>query len=251
MKSLSRYIYEKPIFLTLIREIEGEFYLRFKSLIKGKVLDFGCGDGFFAKEFIRTKIDTAFDIEPKINPLAVNSGIYKKVIIGKGSDLPFGDNTFDTVISNCVLEHIPNLKDSLDEIGRVLKPGGYFIATVMEKHWDDYLLGTKFFGGFYSEWMRHKQVHYNLLSVNGWIKAIEKAGMKVETKEIYLTRRLSRTIDLFHYLGIGDLLTHKIFKKWVIFPSGRKMFPLGQIIDWGRKDIKNIGGALFIIARKI
>jgi len=41
--------------------------------------------------------------------------------------MPFEDASFQTVISNSVLEHIPDLDAVLLETARVLKPGGMFI----------------------------------------------------------------------------------------------------------------------------
>lgn len=42
--------------------------------------------------------------------------------------IPFGDASFDMVISNQVFEHMPAPIDALHEIARVLKPGGIFLA---------------------------------------------------------------------------------------------------------------------------
>ena len=43
--------------------------------------------------------------------------------------LTFEDETFDLVITNDVLEHVPDLDQALREMARVLKPGGYHIGT--------------------------------------------------------------------------------------------------------------------------
>lgn len=43
--------------------------------------------------------------------------------------LPFADESFDAVIANHMLYHIPDLKRALSEIRRVLKPSGHFYAT--------------------------------------------------------------------------------------------------------------------------
>ncbi len=44
--------------------------------------------------------------------------------------IPFGDNTFDVVLCNHVLEHVDNHKRCMREIYRVLKPGGWAVMQV-------------------------------------------------------------------------------------------------------------------------
>lgn len=46
---------------------------------------------------------------------------------GDISRLPFPDNTFDLITSNMVFEHLKNPHEQLQEIGRVLAPGGILI----------------------------------------------------------------------------------------------------------------------------
>jgi SAM-dependent methyltransferase len=45
-------------------------------------------------------------------------------------DMPFKENTYDVVICNHVLEHVPDDKKALAEILRILKPGGYAIMQI-------------------------------------------------------------------------------------------------------------------------
>ncbi|AUS96035.1 hypothetical protein CDQ84_03020 [Clostridium thermosuccinogenes] len=44
-------------------------------------------------------------------------------------DIPYPDNTFDIVIANSMLYHVPDLQKAISEVYRVLKPGGKFYAT--------------------------------------------------------------------------------------------------------------------------
>jgi SAM-dependent methyltransferase len=46
------------------------------------------------------------------------------------TDLKFADNTFDVVICNHVLEHVPNDAKAMSEMFRVLKPGGWAVLNV-------------------------------------------------------------------------------------------------------------------------
>src|SRR5262249_61166180 len=45
-------------------------------------------------------------------------------VCGGGCRLPFGDGRFDVVFCNSLLEHVPDWRAVLREIGRVLAPGG-------------------------------------------------------------------------------------------------------------------------------
>jgi len=46
-----------------------------------------------------------------------------------GNDLPFSDDTFDVVISNGVINLIPDKEGALTEIRRVLRPGGRLMVA--------------------------------------------------------------------------------------------------------------------------
>ena len=45
-------------------------------------------------------------------------------------DLPFKDNEFDIILCNHVLEHIPDDTKAMQELYRVMKPGGYGIFQI-------------------------------------------------------------------------------------------------------------------------
>jgi ubiquinone/menaquinone biosynthesis C-methylase UbiE len=48
---------------------------------------------------------------------------------GDIEEMPFGDRIFDVVISNCVLNLVPDKSKAFAEIFRVLKPGGHFCVS--------------------------------------------------------------------------------------------------------------------------
>jgi SAM-dependent methyltransferase len=56
---------------------------------------------------------------------------YRNVEFVKGDieDIPLPDNTYDVVISNCVLNLVPDKEKAFSEIKRVLKPGGHFSVS--------------------------------------------------------------------------------------------------------------------------
>lgn len=48
--------------------------------------------------------------------------------------LPYADTSFDVVIANMMLYHVPDISRALNEIYRVLKPGGRFYAATFGEH---------------------------------------------------------------------------------------------------------------------
>jgi SAM-dependent methyltransferase len=98
------------------------------------VLDVGCGDGHFAGACLVPSYGARIDvgIDPAFASVreAHDAGVYRMALACGGQALPFADGSFPTVVSNCVLEHIPPLDETLREIHRVLAPGGKLIITV-------------------------------------------------------------------------------------------------------------------------
>lgn len=103
-----------------------------------KVLEVGCGSGIDALEFARYGADvTACDITENAvlltRQLAQEAGMAIRVVRLSSCRLPWTDNTFDCVYSYGVLHHIPEVGAVLEEIKRVLKPGGTFMGMVYHK----------------------------------------------------------------------------------------------------------------------
>lgn len=66
-------------------------------------------------------------------------------------NIPFEDKSFDVVISEEVMEHVEDYNKALDEVYRVLKPGGIYIFTIplMEGRKTQSRIGKKkYFHGF-------------------------------------------------------------------------------------------------------
>jgi ubiquinone/menaquinone biosynthesis C-methylase UbiE len=50
------------------------------------------------------------------------------LFLGNAARLPFADSMFDRIICTYALKVIPPYREALDEVGRVLKPGGVFVV---------------------------------------------------------------------------------------------------------------------------
>lgn len=86
------------------------------NLKKQRCLEVGSGRGAF-QELVADY--TGIDISQ-----SVASHYNKPFFVGSAEALPFEDNSFDVVWSITVLEHIPDPQKALEEMRRVLKPGG-------------------------------------------------------------------------------------------------------------------------------
>jgi SAM-dependent methyltransferase len=100
-----------------------------------QLLDLGCGKGHWTIELAR-QCKRAVGVDTSAGQIAVAEA-YSERFSGNVEFLCMPiekagllDDTFDRAVSFCVLEHIPDLNSVLDEIYRVLKPGGQFVATV-------------------------------------------------------------------------------------------------------------------------
>ena len=126
----------------ILRAVECEFMS--KVPLTPPVLDIGCGDGHFASiAYTALPIDVGIDVMKRDLPeAAARPGVYREVMFASATDLPFDDASFGTVVSNCVIEHIPDNAAVLREISRVLRPGGTFATTLPSEHYPDFLLGS-------------------------------------------------------------------------------------------------------------
>lgn len=215
---IKKYLENRPMFMAIIRSQEAMLFQKYSKLIKAKVLDFGCGEGFFAELiFGKGKINVGLDLFNNKRIKEAKKNIYKKISLYDGDTIPYHNNHFNTVISNCVLEHIPNINQSLKEIYRVLKPGRYFLTSVMANQWENNLFGSKIFGKQYLKYMRKTQVHHNLFSNKQWQTYFKKAGFQIQSIDGYLYKKSAFYLDIFHYLSIGSLVSYKLFSKWILF----------------------------------
>ena len=108
----------------LIHHIQVVSIEKQKPFIQGKLLDIGCGQKPY-REIIGSSCIEYIGLE-NINSLHNLSHVD---VIGDALKLPFHDKSFNTVVSFQVMEHIPEPQQFLDEVYRVLVPGGHAILT--------------------------------------------------------------------------------------------------------------------------
>jgi 2-polyprenyl-3-methyl-5-hydroxy-6-metoxy-1,4-benzoquinol methylase len=107
------------------------------------VIDVGCGAGRHSFEAFRRGADVvAFDQDgEELNDVdAILQAMQQQgeapasakaeAVKGDALDLPYGDGSFDCVIASEILEHVPQDDRAIDELVRIVKPGGWLAVTV-------------------------------------------------------------------------------------------------------------------------
>lgn len=139
------------------------------------VLDAGCGRGFFMKYVTELAPCKLFGVDLDFEHLEIaldqNRARGASVARSYIDPLPFPNNAFDKVIFSEVLEHLPDDWGGLQEIKRVLKPGGMVYLTVPNHNypfwWDpiNKTLEAVFkthiqHGTFAGIWANHERLYY-------------------------------------------------------------------------------------------
>lgn len=102
------------------------------------VLDVGCGGGFMA-EVLARKGASVVGIDPSAPAVeaarehARTQGLSIDYRLGAGESIPVDSGTVDCVVCVDVLEHVESVDRVLDEVRRVLKPGGMFLFDTINR----------------------------------------------------------------------------------------------------------------------
>jgi 2-polyprenyl-3-methyl-5-hydroxy-6-metoxy-1,4-benzoquinol methylase len=102
----------------------------------GRVLDFGCGAGHLAEALAASgqrvsAVDAAAGMleqaRRRVRTAAVS---WAQVSARPGASLPFARCVFDAAIASSVLEYVAAPRHTLEELARVVRPGGWVLASV-------------------------------------------------------------------------------------------------------------------------
>jgi len=103
--------------------------------------------------------------------------------LGEIESMPLEDNEADVVVSNCVLNLVPNKNKAFEEIYRILKPGAHFCVS-------DIVLQGELTDGLKDSAVMYAGCVAGALQKDDYLKAIEDAGFKnIEIKK-------TKTIEL-------------------------------------------------------
>jgi ubiquinone/menaquinone biosynthesis C-methylase UbiE/uncharacterized protein YbaR (Trm112 family) len=202
-----------------------------------EVLEIGSGAGAHSALFCKagakmTALDLTLDrVVSTRNKLSLIDEVQSSYVVqGDAEHLPFEDNYFDIVYSNGVLHHTPDTLRTIQEVYRVLKPGGRAIIMLYAKHsylyWVNiFLLRGVILGNLFrhsnwlgrtTEWMSNsKQKIYNPET-----KVYSRAGINqlfYEFENIHI-RKSSFVFQQIPYFG--KVISWVLSKVSTVNPSG-------------------------------
>lgn len=201
------------------RQFSWPEFFDFKPYLKPgqRVLDLGCGNGRLYFSFLKDLNleyhgidnserliviarsrgrDSRFTIRDSLNP---------NFIIGEIIKLPFQDNYFDIILCIATFHHLPSKElrqKALNEIKRVLKPGGYLLMT--NWYWWQKFPWQYFFNKWWQKiswndlfipWKNQKgevtDLYYHAFTKKELGKIINESGLRIE--KIYLFDKEKKT----------------------------------------------------------
>lgn len=99
---------------------------------QGKILELGCGNGLnlhLLSEKFSSNLSVGLDLSIAELSFARDNFNKSGYLKGDITHLPFSDESFNIVFSHAVVEHLYDAENSLNEMKRVLKKGGYLIIS--------------------------------------------------------------------------------------------------------------------------
>jgi SAM-dependent methyltransferase len=233
-----------PLAHSFWRAQEVTLFRRNMNLIRGHVVDLGCGDGIFGQiaGFPEGAVGADFD-RPSLE-------IRQRVLPGAESvwadagKLPFESDRFDTAVSNSVFEHLPDLPACFAELFRVLVPGGRLLFTMT--------LGT---------FTRHLEELTGKGDAALWIGAFghhqQPSRPEVETLLTKVGFTLDRTLEYQPvwasriYRRLLSPVEESLVRKWTPARRTKEIHRLIPEVDRSlRMDQDGTGACLWVVATK-
>ena len=253
---LRGYLRIGPVPLALWRSIEAKYFAQ--AELAEPLLDLGCGFGEFANVFFDKPVAAGIDIRRADLLQAIRGQRYKSLALADAREMPFLSETFATVISVSVLEHIPRLQAAVAETYRVLRKGGAFVFTATTPTFNDFLFYNSILkrarlsplGRLYVAVLTRAFKHASLVSQEDWLSLLERVGFHVEQHRLTISRRALMAFDLTLPLAIPSQISR------LLLGSRGPRRPDFLVNFWERRLAKYVdededdGCNLFVIARK-
>jgi ubiquinone/menaquinone biosynthesis C-methylase UbiE len=124
--------------------------VRVIALAKARVIpgqtavDVGAGSGFMTEALLNMELQV-MAIDPSQAMLSVMRSKFRRYYgqvsyrVGSADALPINDNKFDYAFANMSLHHVENPAQAIQEMARIVKPGGKVVITDLDAHLHTFL----------------------------------------------------------------------------------------------------------------
>jgi len=169
-----------------------------------RTLDLGCGSGWFSNRALeRGACVTSLDISISLAQITHSRTQQAPVVTADAIRSPLASGRFDLIISSEMLEHLERPERGIQEIARLLAPGGAVVLTTPNRRWLWLVnLATKI-------GLRPFAGHENFLGFDEIHEMMQKVGLVVEVHtgfhpwpfQLAPLQPLSRRVDIRHGSG--------------------------------------------------
>ena len=209
-----------------IESVEYSYRLHeYKNFKDKKVLDVGCGNGYVLSKYA-TEGAEVFGVD--ITQASVDLcnkrfgylGLKGHFQVADAQAIPFPDDTFDCVCSMGVLHHVPDTQKAINEIYRVLKPGGRLIVMFYHRNSAKYKLKYRVFSWFSGK------------SMEQLVNEFDGVGNPKGT--VFSKQQLGKMLEQFSEIemSVGYLETRDVILRGARFLPVNLFSPLARWIGW-------------------
>jgi len=203
-----------------------------------RILDIGCGLGMYVDKF-RCFSDDVHGVDVDPEKVAEASERLPNITVAPAEHLPYGDDEFDVILLNEVIEHVDDDRLTIREAYRCLKPGGHVIIYAPNRLYPYETHGFYVFGQYY----------FRLLPFVNWLPHAIRDVFCPHVR-IYTAREIIRLFDGLDVELVA--VTH-------ILPGldnvAERYGPFGRLIQKARDlveatPLRRFGISHFVVARK-
>jgi SAM-dependent methyltransferase len=257
-ENFRRQLRELPAFRALLRAVEADFYVDLPH--PEPVLDLGCGDGHFAQ--VAFDVPLAVGLDPWWAPLqeAQQRGCHRWLTHASGAAMPYPSGRFATVVSNSVLEHIPDVQPVLGEVARVLRPGGWFHFAVPGPNFRRFLSVARALAAVglarpaeaYRRLFDTISRHYDYFSPEQWQHKLSTVGLRVVRWWPYFSPGALAALEWGHPLGLPSVVAKALTGRWLLAPTRWNLWPTEMLLNrFYQASTPKAGAYLFFSAQKV
>ena len=175
------------------------------------VLDVGTADGLMLKALGKRKninITRSIGLDVSTESFKLNEEKAFEFVQGDALILPFKDGVFDVIIAAAILEHVPDINNTLCEFNRICAINGICIATTPDPLMDK--IGT-FIG-----YNKDPELHVQTLTLSTLADLFKSAGFKVLKAEKFMLSPIGllpfeqKVEEVIRKIGLDGLMCNQL-----------------------------------------